>query len=58
MKFNQDTYIGPYNMTEHRNNGTGHALRGNATDTYNLRNIILLKNRNDFHCGAVCHRQM
>ena len=38
-KFNQDAYIGPYTVTEVRNNGTVRACRGNITDTYNLRNI-------------------
>ena len=39
-KFNQETYIGPYTVTEVRNNGTVRARKGNVTDTFNLRNII------------------
>ena len=42
-KFNQDFYLGPYTVTEVRNNGTVHARRGNVTDTYNLRNITPFK---------------
>ena len=42
-KFNQDAYIGPYTVTEVRNNGTVRARRGNVTDTYNLRNITPFK---------------
>ena len=38
-KFNQDAYIGPYTVTEVRNNGTVYARKGNVTDTYSLRNI-------------------
>ena len=42
-KFNHDTYIGPYTVTEVWNNGTVRAHRGNVTDTYNLRNITHFK---------------
>ena len=42
-KFNQDAYIGPYTVTEVRNNGIVSAHKGNVTDTYTLRNITPLK---------------
>ena len=38
-KFNQDSFKGPYVITDVRNNGTVRATRGRITDTYNLRNI-------------------
>ena len=38
-KFNQDAYIGPYTVTEVRNNGTLCPCKGNTTDTHILRNI-------------------
>ena len=38
-KFNNNAYVGPYTMTEVRNNGAVRAHKGNVTDTYNLRNI-------------------
>ena len=41
--FNQDAYIGPYTVTEVRNNGTVRARKGNVTDTYNLHNITPFK---------------
>ena len=40
---NQDAYLGPYTMTEVRNNGSIHNRKGNVTDTYNLRNITPFK---------------
>ena len=43
MKFNQDTYIGPYSLTEVENNGSGCACKGNIIDTYSLCNIIIFQ---------------
>ena len=42
-KFDQDSYIDPYTVTEVRNNGTARARKGNVTDTYNLCNITPFK---------------
>ena len=42
-EFNQDVYIGPYTVTEVRNNGTVRICKGYVTDTYNLRNITPFK---------------
>ena len=42
-KFNQDTYIDPYTVTEVWNNGTVCARRDNVTETYNLLNITVFK---------------
>ena len=38
-KLNHDAYIGPYTVTEVRNNGIVRDRKGNITDSYNLRNI-------------------
>ena len=43
MRLNQNGYIGPYTVTEVRNNGTVRAHRVNITDTYNLCNITPFK---------------
>ena len=42
-KFNQDAYIGPYTVTEVRNNGIARSCKGNVIDTCNLRNITPFK---------------
>ena len=42
-KFNHDAYIGPYTVTEVRNNNSICSCKGNVIDTYNLRNISPLK---------------
>ena len=42
-KFNQDDYIGPYTVTEVRDNGTVRARKYNVTDIYSLRNITQYK---------------
>ena len=39
-KFNQDAYLGPYEVTAVRNNGTVRARKGRLTDTYNIRNLV------------------
>ena len=38
-KFNQDAYIGPYAITEVRNNGTITARKGRFTVTFNIQNL-------------------
>ena len=49
-KFNQDAYIGPNTVIDIQNNGTVRVRRGKISP--------VSKNRNDFHYGAVCHRQV
>ena len=43
LKFNQDTYIGPYTLIELQNNGTVYTHKCNVIGTYNLRNITPFK---------------
>ena len=42
-KFNKDTYVGPYIITEVRNYGTVRARKGLVTETSNLHNITPFK---------------
>ena len=37
-KFDQDTYMGPYEITDVRNNGTVRARIGKVIDTFNIQN--------------------
>ena len=39
IKFSHDAYIGPYTVTEVRNNGSVRDCKCNDIDTYTLRNI-------------------
>ena len=42
-KFNQDSYLGPYEITVIRNNGTVRARKSGVTDTFNIQKLTPYK---------------